>query len=188
MILVYGSNTVFARLTPWFAHSHPITDVNITSYNVISSSSFKNPDEEKGQHWKSWSFGQKSWLQLAPTNLSCISHFRALPCDIMIRLVKCFHCMPCWSLNQTRGGKYWSPQQKYLKLSGVADFLWKYCERVKRVKWRAMSIFATLSLYYLSLPPTHPHRATYCLHPPWRESDVCFCPLCLSQLCLHHLN
>ena len=69
-----------------------------------------------------------------------------------------------------------------------AEDSWKYCERVKRVRERAMSIFVTLSHSYLSLPPTHP--PTYQLPSPMRESQMFAFPHCGSpcELSLHHLN
>ena len=168
MILVDGGNTVFARLTPWFAHLHAITNVNITSYNVISSSSFKNPDEEKGQHWKSWSFGQKSWLQLAPTNLSCISHFRALPCDIKFRLgigqMLPLHAVLVFKSNKR--GEVLEPTTKILEI------VWS-CRFFMEILWKGeksevegnVNICHSLSTIWVCHPPTHIELPTvYTLH------------------------
>ena len=121
-----------------------------------------------------------------------LSHFRALSCDIKFRLgigqMLPLHVVLVFKSNKR--GEVLEPTTKILEI------VWS-CRIFMEILWKGeksevegnVNICHSLSTIWVCHPPTHIELPTvYTLHGPWRESDVCFCPLCLSQLCLHHLN
>ena len=106
--------------------------------------------------------------------------------------------MTCKCLYQTRGRvleaivkpffQYGQQNVTFVSLPKCefhAENYWNYCEKGEKSEVEGnVNICYSLSLLFEFA--THP--PTSYLYP-WRESYVCFCPLCLSyELCLHHLN
>ena len=112
--------------------------------------------------------GRKRWMQLAPTNLSCISHFRAFPCDIIFRLgigkMPPLHAVLVFKSNKR--GEVLEPTTKILEI------VWS-CRIFMEILWKGeksevegnVNICHSLSTIWVCHPPTHIELPTvYTLH------------------------